>query len=73
MAQTAGPRLHPDLLTVAIRGPFADRMRALANRTGMSLARLLKDAVLVYEGGIEAGYEPSTSLQRWEENQGREL
>jgi hypothetical protein len=56
-----GPRAHPEILTVAIRGHFAERMRALSESTGMSLAKLLKDALLVYEGAIEAGCEPGTS------------
>ena len=30
---------------------------------GLSLAKLLKDALLVSEERIEAGYEPGTSLQ----------
>jgi hypothetical protein len=58
------------MLTVAIRGPFADRMRALAESTGLSLAKLLKDALLVYEERIEAGYEPGTSLHAWQEREG---
>jgi len=53
------------MLTVAIRGHFATRMRALSESTSMSLARLLKDALLVWEGDIEAGYEPGTSLANW--------
>jgi len=31
----------------------------------MSLAKLLKDALLVYEGSIESGHEPGTSLADW--------
>ena len=54
-ARRSRPHAHPDLLTVAIRGEFVDRMRALSESTGMSLARLLKDALLVYEANIEAG------------------
>jgi hypothetical protein len=38
----------------------------------MSLARLLKDALLVYERDVEAGYEPGTSLRRWQESQANE-
>ena len=59
--------MHADLLTVAIRGHFAERMRALSESRGMSLAKLLKDALLVYEGQIDAGYEPGTTLRRWQE------
>jgi hypothetical protein len=54
-------------MTVAIRGHFAERMRALSETHDMSLAKLLKDALLVYEGQIDAGYEPGTSLHRWQE------
>ena len=72
MARRSRPRVHADLLTVAIRGHFAERMRALSERHGMSLAKLLKDALLVYEGQIDAGYEPVTSLRRWQERQADE-
>jgi len=68
VARRSRPRAHPDLLTVAIRGHFAARMRALSESHGMSLAKLLKDALLVYEGDIEGGYEPGTSLRRWQES-----
>jgi len=67
VARRSRPRVHADLVTVAIRGPFAERMRVLSESTGMSLARLLKDALLVYERDVEAGYEPGTSLRQWEE------
>jgi hypothetical protein len=63
--------VHADLVTVAIRGHFAERMRALSESHGMSLARLLKDALLVYDSGIAAGYEPGTSLADWS-SQGEE-
>jgi hypothetical protein len=49
----------------SLRGHFADRMRELAESHGMSLSKLLKDAILVYEGDIAAGYQPGTSLARW--------
>lgn len=61
------PQAHPDVLTVAIRGTLAAKMRALARSSGMSLARLLSDALLVYESHMETGYEPGTSLQAWQE------
>lgn len=35
----------------------------------MSLAKLHEDALLVYKGGIEPGYEPGTRLPRWLENE----
>ena len=69
MARRSRPRAHPDLLTVAIRGHFAERMRALSESSGMSLAKLLKDALLVYEADIEAGHEPGSSLRQWQESQ----
>jgi len=61
------PRAHGDMVTVAIRGPLADRMRELAERHGMSLSKLLMDAVLVYESQIDADYQPGTSLKQWQE------
>jgi len=67
VARRSRPRVHADLVTVAIRGHFAERMRALSETHGMSLAKLLKDALLVYEGQIDAGYEPGTSLRGWQE------
>jgi hypothetical protein len=59
------PRAHGDMLTVAIRGHFAERMRELAESHGMSLSKLLKDAVLVYGGQVDAGYTPGESLADW--------
>jgi len=52
----------------SLRGHFAERMRALSESHGMSLAKLLKDTLLVYEGEIDGGYEPGTSLRRWQES-----
>jgi len=69
VARRSRPRAHPDLLTVAIRGHFAVRMRALSESSGMSLAKLLKDALLVYEGDIEGGYESGSRLRGWQERQ----
>ena len=69
VARRSRPRAHPDLLTVAIRGHFAERMRALSETHGTSLAKILKDALLVYEGHVEGGYEPGTNLRRWQESQ----
>jgi hypothetical protein len=46
-------------------------MRALSESHGMSLAKLLKDTLLVYEGQIDAGYEPGTSLRSWQEREGQ--
>jgi len=53
------------MLTVAIRGPLAAKMRELAESTSLILSKLLKDAMLVYERDIAAGYEPGTSLADW--------
>jgi len=61
-ARHTQPRVQPDALTVAIRGPMAARMRELAERYDMSLATLLKDALLVYEGEVAGGYEPGRCL-----------
>ncbi len=69
VARRSRQRVHADLMTVAIRGHFAERMRALSESHGMSLAKLLKDALLVYGAQIDAGYEPGTSLRRWQESQ----
>ncbi len=69
VARRSRPRVHADLLTVAIRGPFAEKMRALSESTGMSLAKLLKDALLVYEGDVAAGYEPGRNLSNWSSHQ----
>ena len=63
------PRVHGDMLTVAIRGPLAAKMRQLSESTGLSLAKLLQDAILVYGGQVEAGSEPGTALARWNAQQ----
>jgi hypothetical protein len=65
VARRSRPRAHGDMLTVAIRGHFADRMREMAESHGMSLSKLLKDAILVYERDIASGYEAGTSLAEW--------
>ncbi len=68
-AATAGrrarERVHPDLLTVALRGPLAGQIRRLAECHGLSLATLVKDAVLTYEAAIAGGYRPGTALAEW--------
>ena len=65
VARRLRPRAQGGVLTVAIRGHFADRTRALSEGTGMSLAKLLQDAVLAYGGEMDAGYEPGTELAEW--------
>ncbi len=52
------------MLTVPIRGALAARMRQVAETAGMSLAKLLGDMVLVYEGQLQSGREPKASLAR---------
>jgi hypothetical protein len=66
------PRVHQDLLTVAFRGPLAGRFRGLAEQHGLSLAKLLQDAVLHWEGSVAAGYQPGTALTEWQAQQGQE-
>lgn len=56
------------MLTVAVRGPLAAKTWALAEGTGMSLAKLLGDMLFVYEGEMQGGYEAGTSLARWRES-----
>jgi len=70
VARRLRPRAHGDMLTVAIRGHFAERMRELAETHGMSLSKLLKDALLVYDTQVSTGYEPGTSLANWTAQQG---
>jgi len=51
-ARRSRPRTHGDMLTVAIRGHFAERMRELAESHGMSPWILLRDACsCMKEGG----------------------
>jgi hypothetical protein len=63
------PRVHQDLLTVAYRGPLANKFRELAERYQMSLARLLQDALLAYETSVGAGYQPGSALAKWKAQQ----
>jgi len=63
----SGQRAHPEMLTVAIRGSLAAKMRELAESASMSLAKLLGDMILAYEGNVNGGYEPGTSLANWSE------
>ena len=42
----------------------------MAESHGMSLSKLLRDAILVYERDVDAGYEPGTSLANWTARQG---
>jgi hypothetical protein len=58
------------MVTIAVRGPLAAKVRELAEATGLSLAKLLGDMALVYEGEMQGGYEPGTRLARWREQAG---
>jgi len=46
---------------------LAARMRGLAESTGMTLAKLLGDMLLVYATEMDSGYQPGTRLGRWDE------
>ena len=66
------PRVHADLLTVAFRGPLATHFREMAERHRMSLAALLKDAMLSWETNVAGGYQPGTALGEWKAQHGKE-
>ncbi len=61
------------MLTVTIRGHFAERMRELAGSHGMSLSKLLQDSILVYGVQVGTGYEPGTSLANWTAEHGEQV
>ena len=61
--------MHSDLLTIAYRGPLAERTRNLADKCQLSLARLMQDAILVYEQKIAEGYQAGSMLAQWREEQ----
>ncbi len=65
------PRVHGQMLTVAIRGPLAEKMRELAESSGMSLSKLLQDAILLYEQELRNGYQFGTSISQWSNEQAR--
>jgi len=65
-------RAHADLLTVAFRGPLAGRFGEMAERHQLSLAKLLQDALLAYEGHVADGYQPGTALTEWKAQQTQE-
>jgi hypothetical protein len=71
-AKERKPRVHPNLLTVAFRGPLANHFRELAEQHELSLARLLQDALLMCEKSIAAGYRPGTTLEEWMAQQEQE-
>jgi hypothetical protein len=59
--------VHADLVTVAFRGPLAERTRTLASQCELSLAKLLQDAILVYEQKLADGYQAGSTLAQWRE------
>jgi hypothetical protein len=65
VARNRRPRAHSDTLTVAIRGPVAEKTHQMAESYGMGLAKLLMDAVLVYEAQVAEGYKAGTRLASW--------
>ena len=71
-AQPKRERAHGDLLTVAFRGPLAGKFREMAERHQLSLAKLLQDALLAYEGHVATGYQPGSSLAAWKAQQTQE-
>ncbi len=64
-------RTHEDLVTVAFRGPLAQKMRTLAEAQSLSLAKLIQDAILVYEQQVGKGYKGGTMLAEWKAKQGK--
>ena len=68
-ARRSRPRTYADMVTVALRGPLAGKLRGLAETTNLSLAKLLGDMVLAYQGQMAAGYEAGTCLERWRAEQ----
>ena len=63
-------RVHADLLTVSFRGPLATRFRALAEESGLTLAKLTQDALLRYQQEVAGGYAPGSALAEWKAEQG---
>jgi hypothetical protein len=48
---------------------LAEKTRNLATRCELSLAKLLQDAILVYEQKIAEGYQAGSTLAKWKEEQ----
>jgi hypothetical protein len=65
------PRVHEELLTVALRGPLAGHFRELAQRHELSLSALLQDAMLHWEASVADGYQPGKALAEWKAQQGQ--
>jgi len=53
----------------SLRGPLAGRFREMAERYKMSLAGLLQDAMLAYQGHVAGGYQPGATLAEWKAQQ----
>ena len=69
VAQDTPPRVHADLVTVAFRGPLAEKTRTLARQCQLSLAKLMQDALLLYEQKVGAGYQAGSLLSAWKAEQ----
>ena len=65
VAQNKPSRVHADLVTVAFRGPLAEKTRTLARQCQLSLAKLMQDALLLYEQQVGAGYQAGSLLSQW--------
>ena len=63
-------RVHADLLTVSFRGPLASQFRALAEESGLTLAKLTQYALLRYQQEVASGYAPGSALAEWKTKQG---
>ena len=63
-------RVHADLLTVSFRGPLASQFRELAEKSGLTLAKLTQDALLRYQQEVAGGYAPGSALAEWKAEQG---
>ena len=52
---------HGDMLTIAVKDAYAPRIRAACEATGLSAAKLLRDAFLVWEKAVDKGHVPGSS------------
>lgn len=53
--------------------PSAHFIREMAARYQMSLAGLLQDAMLAYQGHVATGYQPGTAREEWKAEQTEEV
>ena len=54
--------VHEDMVTIAVRDEFTPILRGLAEETGLSLAKVLRDAVLVYRVALRKGHVAGSLL-----------